>query len=108
MARRVGAIIRIPADRFEEYKRRHDTIPAEIVDIIKGAHVQNFSIFHRDSIMFLYYEYVGNDFDGDVAAWTQNKLSVEWNEQMKGLLVPWEQDLPGAGWADMVEVFHTD
>lgn len=41
---------------MEEYKKRHDNIWREVLDIIKASGIENYSIWNVDDILFGYYE----------------------------------------------------
>jgi len=61
-----------------------------------------------DNTLFAYFEYVGEDFQADMAKMAADPTTQEWWSIMK----PMQQPIPtrGAGewWADMKEVFHVD
>lgn len=42
---RFGDVIRVPADRYAEYVDKHDHIWPNIVELMRQAHIENFTIF---------------------------------------------------------------
>lgn len=65
-----------------------------------SAHIQNHSVFHKDRMIFTYFEYAGTDLMGDSEKVLSHQSVKEWNKEFdKHISFPWE---------DMKEVFHTD
>jgi L-rhamnose mutarotase len=59
--------------------------------------------------LFSYFEYTGNDFDGDMKKMAADSLTRFWWQHTDPTQIP----LPAAAdrkqiWSDMEEVFHTD
>ncbi len=74
-------------------------------------HYQTFftySIFHKDGLLFAYFEYVGEDFDADMAKMAADPKTQEWWDIMKPMQAPIETRAEGEWWAAMQEVFHTN
>ena len=65
--KRYGQLIGVKPEVFEEYKRYHAAVWPGILKMIHECNIRNYSIFHKDSVLFAYFEYVGDDFDGDMA-----------------------------------------
>ena len=42
---RIAMIIGIKPDKIDEYKKLHDNIWPEVVEILQKSHVKNYSIF---------------------------------------------------------------
>ncbi len=64
--RRFGFISKIKPGMLNKYKELHDGIWD---DVVKAAHMhnlRNYTIFHKDGLLFSYFEYVGTDFEGDI------------------------------------------
>jgi len=81
--------------KLEEYKRRHDTIWPEMVELLKSAGICNYTIWNVGDELFGYYECEkGIDF----AAKTQAESPVvdRWNEYMKDVMVMEMDPVTGA------------
>ena len=65
-----------------EYKRRHDEIWPEMVEVLKKAGIKNYTIWLTDDELFGYYEC---EFGIEYAAKVQNESSTvkKWDEYMK-------------------------
>lgn len=108
--KRVGAILGLKPEAEEEYKRHHRRIWPEIEQAIREAGITRYSIFHRDGVMFAYYEYTGPE---EEYAERMRRLDAaprmqEWYALMQPMQVPVDGRRPGEWWAAMEEVFHQD
>ncbi len=65
--KRFGQLIGVKPEKFEEYTKYHAAVWPEILSMISACNIRNYSIFHKDGLLFAYFEYVGEDFDADMA-----------------------------------------
>lgn len=105
---RHGSVIRIKGDKLEEYKAYHAEVWPEVLDMIRKCNIRNYSIFHKDGYLFSYFEYVGDDFEADMAKMSADPKTQEWWDITKPMQEPLETRSEGEWWAEMEEVFHTD
>ena len=69
----------------EEYKKRHDEIWPELVEVLKQAGIENYSIFIAGDELFGYYECkYGVEYAGRVQA--ESPVVAKWNEYMKAVM----------------------
>ena len=61
-------VLRLEAflEKLEEYKRYHAAVWRGVLERITASQITNYSIFHRDSWLFSYFEYWGDDFEADM------------------------------------------
>ena len=103
--RRFGRLIGLREEWVEEYKALH--VGTGVRDLLAAANIRNFSIFlHRlpdgKFYEFAYFEYVGTDYEADMARLDREPRHAEWLKLCDPMQVP----LPGhAGWADMEQVY---
>lgn len=64
---RYGQIIKIKKEKIAEYKDLHQKPYAGVCEMIKECHIQNYSIYLFGEYLFAYFEYVGADFEADMA-----------------------------------------
>ena len=105
---RYGQVIRIKPGKLEEYKRYHADVWPEILGMIRKCNIRNYSIYYKDGFLFAYFEYVGDDFQADMAKMAADPKTQEWWDIMMPLQEPLENRAGGEWWAEMDEVFHTD
>ena len=105
--KRVGMVVGIKPDKIEEYKRLHADSNPGVRDLLTKYHMSNFSIYLQSiegkSYEFGYYEYTGDDFDGDAAKLAAEPRTIEWLKQCDPLQLP----LPGEkSWTKMERVYY--
>jgi len=105
---RHGQMIGIRPEKLEEYKRYHARVWPEILAKITECNIRNYSIFHKDGLLFAYFEYVGTDFDADMAKMAADPKTQEWWAIMKPMQSPLPTRGDGEWWAEMEEAFHLD
>jgi L-rhamnose mutarotase len=106
--KRFGQIIGVKPEHFERYKAYHAAVWPEILSMITACNISNYSIFHKDGLLFAYFEYIGDDFPGDMAKMAADPKTREWWDIMEPMQQPVANRAAGEWWSDMDEVFHLD
>ena len=106
--KRYGQVIRVKPEVFEEYKAYHAAVWPDVLKMIHDCNIRNYSIYHKDGYLFAYFEYVGDDFDADMAKMAADPRTQEWWAVMMPMQQPLETRAEGEWWANMEEVFHCD
>jgi len=106
--KRYGQMIRLKPEMEEKYRRLHANPWPEVNAMIKACNIQNYSIYFRDGYLFAYMEYVGEDFESDMAKMAADETTRLWWRQTDPCQFPVETALPGEWWIDMEEVYHLD
>ena len=75
---------------------------------IRESNIRNYSIYAFGEQLFAYFEYVGEDFEGDMQRMAQDPETQRWWDVMMPMQQPVEGRAHGEWWATMEEVFHTD
>ncbi len=105
---RFGQLIGVKPEVLEDYVRYHAAVWPEVLDMIRQCNIRNYSIFHKDHMLFAYFEYVGDDFEADMAMMAADPKTQEWWD----IMMPMQQPIPtraeGEWWANLQEVFHTE
>lgn len=106
--KRVAQIIGIAEEHIVEYESLHAAVWPSVLDRIRKSNIRNYSIFRHGTILFAYMEYVGDDFQSDMAALADDPETQRWWD----ICMPMQRPLPerpdGAWWTDLQPVFHTD
>ena len=103
-------VIGIKDELIEEYEALHADSNKGVRDLLAAANMRNFSIFVKmlpdgHHYLFGYYEYIGNDYEGDMARLAAEPRNKQWLSVTDGMQVP----LPGEkDWAMMEEVYHNE
>ncbi|MBV9614231.1 MAG: L-rhamnose mutarotase [Ktedonobacteraceae bacterium] len=105
--RRIGQIINVKPEAIEEYERIHAAVWPEVLATISACNIRNYSIFRYGTLLFAYFEYVGDDLDADMAKMAQDPKTQEWWALTDPMQEPMPDHTPGKWWTDLKEVFYT-
>ena len=108
---RFGKVIEVKAEKLDEYKRLHANCWAEVEQAMDDAHIRGMSIYLRKlpdgkHYLFMYFEYIGQDLDGDMKKMADDPAVQRWWKQTDPCQEPLPDRKPGDWWADMEEVYH--
>ncbi len=107
--KRYAQIIGIKPDRIEVYKQLHAAVWPAVLKQIHDSNIRNYSIYLHDDMLFAYFEYIGDDFEGDMAKMAADPMTQEWWAICSPMQVPVEAAAQaGEKWHNIEEVFHTD
>jgi len=106
--KRFGWVIKVKPEKLEYYKELHANPWPEVNAMLKKCNIQNYSIYHRDGLLFSYLEYTGTDFDADMAKMAADSITNEWWKLTDPCQEPVDSAEEGVWWADMEEVYHLD
>ena len=106
--KRYGFVIRLKPEAVERYKACHQEVWPEVLDRIARSHIRNYSIYLKDSFLFAYYEYHGNDHKTDMEAMAADPKTREWWAITMPMQEPLERRSGKEWWAEMEQVFHVD
>ncbi len=106
-----GQIGRIKPECIEEYCRLHEVDVytekwAGVLQLIRDCNIQNYNIFIEDDVVFGYYEYVGEDYEADMAKMAADPLNQEWWSHTRPCFTKYKADSPEAFYTDMKQIFH--
>jgi L-rhamnose mutarotase len=106
--KRYGQVIGVKPEDFERYKKYHAEVWPGVLDMIRKCNMRNYTIFHRDGMLFAYFEYIGSDFAADMAIMAADKTTQEWWAIMEPMQDPLPDRKENEWWTNIEEVFHTD
>ena len=111
--KRYGSIIGVKPEKLDEYKRLHAAAWPGVLRMIHECQIRNYSIYFRRMpdgahYLFSYFEYIGEDFDADMAKMAADPETQRWWDACKPCHEPLSDRASGQWWADMEEVFHCD
>jgi len=105
---RYGSVIKIKPDKLEDYKRLHSSVWPGVLKMITICNIRNYSIYYKDGFLFSYFEYVGQNYEEDMAKMAADPETQRWWDVCMPCQQPLETRAQGEWWATMEEVFHTD
>lgn len=102
---RMAFVTRVRPDKLAEYRALHAHPWASVLQALRQHGITNYSIHHADGLLFGYYEYVGDDYDSDLAAIAQDPETQRW----WSLTDPCQEPLASANsgaWTRMENLFY--
>lgn len=106
--KRYGTVIQVRPEKLAEYKELHAATWPGVLEANSACNIRNYSIYFRDGLLFSYFEYVGEDFDADMAKMKTFPEVQRWWKLTDPCQKPVETAAEGEWWAPMEEVFHQD
>ncbi len=109
--KRYGMVIGLKKEKIAEYKALHAAVWPDVLKMISTCNIKNYSIYlsklpDGESYLFSYFEYVGVDFETDMATMAADPTTQKWWE----VCMPCQNPLPDRDdqewWSNMEEVFH--
>src|SRR5690349_14029757 len=105
---RHGMVIKLKPEKYDEYVRLHaDTWPG-VLQKLTECNIRNYSIYHFDGLLFSYFEYIGDDFAGDMAKIAADPTTQDWWKLTDPCQEKVAQAKEGEWWHRIDEVFHWD
>lgn len=107
--KRYASITRLKNEKIEKYKKLHANTWPAVLAMIKTCNIQNYSIHLRQlpdkqTYLFSYFEYVGANFEADMAIMAADETTQKWWEECTPCMNPIEDS--GEPWASAEEVFY--
>lgn len=105
---RFGSVVLLRPEKADEYLALHADAWPGVLEQITRSNIRNYSIFLRDGMLFSYFEYIGEDYDADMAAMAADPVTRRWWALTDPCQQPVATAAPGENWAPAEEVFHLD
>lgn len=110
--KRYHAVTGLRPEKAEYYFKIHAATWPGVLKMIEAANIRNFSIAVKEIdgklYLFSYFEYVGDDFDGDMKKVAADPETQRWWKETEPCQVPLpDAAAKGVIWADAKEVFYT-
>lgn len=106
--KRVASVIGLPPESAEEYERLHAEVWPDVLARLTASGVRNYSIYRHGGLLFSYLEYVGDDYEADMAAIAADPATQRWWAVCEPLQRPLSDRAEGEWWHEVPEVFHLD
>ncbi|MFF9019647.1 L-rhamnose mutarotase [Streptomyces eurythermus] len=102
---RVCFLLKVRADRLEEYRARHAAVWPEMLDALKAAGWHNYSLFLReDGLLVGYLE--TEDFAAARARMAATEVNARWQQEMAPFFESPDGARPDEAMRPLTEVFH--
>src|SRR5262245_1243209 len=100
---RIGRTTHVKAGAEAEYRKWHQQVWPELLQLNKQAGIRNYTIFMQGTQLFSYLEV--DDFRATIAILSHSELGQRWQELMAPLM---DADDLLSPWVVLEEVFHLD
>ena len=110
---RYGSVIGVKEESLAKYKDLHANPWPQVNKQIKNSNIRNYSIYLTQFpdgkyYLFSYFEYVGDDFDADIAKMGEDPTTQKWWKETDPCQEPLANRPEGQFWKTMEEVYHLD
>ncbi len=103
---RVGSLIKLKPEWEERYIILHKHTFPGVLDRIHNSNIRNYSIFLNEGMLFSYWEYVGDDYAGDMEEIGRDEVTKDWWKLTDPMQEPLVSCKDGEWWASIDEIFH--
>lgn len=104
--KRVGFLLKVKADRLDEYKEQHRRVWPEMLEALRESGWRNYSLFLReDGLLFGYFE-SPNGLAQAQALMEQKDANTRWQQFMAPYFE--ENVRPDESFVELEEIFHLD
>ena len=100
-------LLRVHADRMDEYRRRHERVWPEMLQALADTGWRNYSLFlHDDGLLVGYVE--ADNLQASLTAMARTDVNRRWQAEMSPFFVGLEGGGPDEGLVLLEEVFHLE
>jgi L-rhamnose mutarotase len=104
---RICFLLKVRADKLEEYKERHAHVWPEMRDALRNTGWDNYSLFLRpDGLLIGYLE--TDDFEKACAGMKDHPVNARWQAEMTPFFEAMEGSAPDDSIVPLQEIFHLD
>lgn len=76
--KRITSVIGLAPENRTVYKKLHVKAWPTVLDRITRSGIRNYSIYRHGDLLFSYFEYVGDNFDVDMEAMSDDEETQRW------------------------------
>ena len=106
--KRYASVIGVKPEHREEYERLHAAVWPTVLKQIYESNIRNYSIYRYGDLLIAYFEYVGDDYEADMAKMAADPETQRWWDVCMPMQSPVPEHAPGEWWVNLPEVFHVD
>lgn len=102
-----GQVGKLKREKIAEYTALHAQPWPEVLRTISACNLQNYSIFLQDDMVFAYFEYVGGDYQADMAKMARDPKTQAWWTHTHPCFEEYAMGPESEFYADMRQIFYT-
>lgn len=94
--KRYGQVIKLAPEKYKQYKTLHAAVWPDVLRRLYDCNIRNYTIYYRDGWLFSHYEYIGDDFEGDMELMREDPIIINWWKICEKCQIPlhWEGPPP--------------
>jgi L-rhamnose mutarotase len=104
---RVCFLLQVKRDRLDEYKERHKTVWADMLQALRETGWHNYSLYLRDDGLLVGY-FETPSLAAAVAGMQRREVNARWQAEMGEFFEALGGRAPDTGFLRLEEVFHLD
>lgn len=101
-----GSLIGLRKEAAGPYILLHRNVFPTVLQRIARSNLANYSIYHHDGILFGFYDYLGVDFEKDMAEIAADRDTQSWWQITEPLQEPLPSRKRGEWWAEMTNILR--
>ena len=106
--KRVGFLLKVKADKVDEYKKRHEAVWPEMKAALRRNGWHNYTLFMReDGLLFGYFE-TEESFTAALEGMDKEDVNARWQAEMGAFFEAPPGSRPDQNMVELEEVFHLD
>lgn len=106
--KRVGFLLKVKADKVDEYKKRHEAVWPEMKAALRRNGWHNYTLFMReDGLLFGYFE-TEESFTAALEGMDKEDVNARWQASMGPFFEAPPGSQPDQTMVELEEVFHLD
>ena len=102
---RFASVTRVRPEKLKEYKELHAKPWAGVLETLKKAGIQNYSIHLHGDLLFSYLEYHGSDWPAAQQMIATDPITQDWWKLTDPCQNPFSSAKSGELWSDMEPIF---
>ena len=101
-----GQLGRLKKEKIEEYEALHANPWPEVQKVLHEGSLRNYSIFLEGSLVFAYFEYVGDDYEADMEKMGEDVHMQRWLTHTRPCFEEYGIHKDALYYADMKQIFY--
>ena len=101
-----GQLGKLKTDKIQKYEELHANPWLDVLRTIRECNMRNYSIFRHEDLVFAYFEYVGEDYEADMAKMEKDDATQRWWTFTKPCFEKFSIRPDSEFYADMKQIFH--
>ena len=101
-----GQVGRLKKAKIQEYEELHANPWPQVLQTIHDCNLRNYSIFREGELVFAYFEYVGTDYEADMAKMAEDPVTQEWWKHTHPCFESYAIDPASEFYHDMKPIFY--